>query len=333
MAILGFFANALGAFVSCLAYGYVEKSSGIEGSGALIAVLLAGYLVAQRGGRQVFIAPALVSIHMYLLLQPHFVDMNSQLVPVSMPNWSQWAGLTTPQASFLLFLLLVSQLFFSRARGLDGSYFGEDVTVELQPYEAQIRAILMTFDHTKLHTVDTLLRQNKGYEDILLKRLKTQYGIVGDDQAAGTGGARGWRGSSSPSPSQRSRSRSPPPGSVSAGSNSAAAADWNVNAELFREEISKLVGSQNPSLLRHLPNMFEDYNGREEELLRLIYLEFDMEYVPPAHMRRYGKTVAPIAHNPDPNSSPFASRGQTILELAKEVCMCVYVYVCVGGGA
>jgi hypothetical protein len=97
MAILGFFANLLGAFVSCLAYGYVEKSSGMEGSGALIAVLLAGYLVSQRGGRQVVIAPALVSMHLYLLLQPHFADKNSQLVPVSM----QVRGLLAPRHDHL----------------------------------------------------------------------------------------------------------------------------------------------------------------------------------------------------------------------------------------
>ena len=84
MAILGFFANVLGAFVSCLAYGYVEKSSGIDGSGALIAVLLAGYLVTQRGGWQVVIAPTLVSMHLYLLLQPHLKDVSSQLAPPSM---------------------------------------------------------------------------------------------------------------------------------------------------------------------------------------------------------------------------------------------------------
>ena len=35
-------------------------------------------------------------------------------------------------------------------------------------------------------------------------------------------------------------------------------------------------------------------------------------------MRKYGRTVIPVAHNPNPNSSPFASRGQTILELAKD---------------
>jgi len=374
MVILGFLANAAGAFVSCLAYGYVEKSFKIEGSGAVIAILLAAYLATQRGGWQVVIAPTLVSLHLSLLLQPHFVDMQSHLVPVSMqvcghvlpygkghlmmtiwpaeaslfsramnntlvsaahlppntfliplflfvliqeyaPDWSQWIGLSKTQASLMLFLLLVSQLFISRARGLDGNYLGDDVHVQLQPYEGQIRAILLAHDHSKLHTVDNLLRQNRGYEDILLRRLKAQYGIVGDDFECDQGGGGNSRAYSSSSPRSRSRS---PPGPARAASSSTS--DWNVNAELFREEITKVVGAQNPSLLRHLPSMFQDYNGREEELLRLIYLEFQLEYAPPAHMRKYGKTVAPVAHNPNPNSSVFASRGQTILELAKEVC-------------
>ncbi len=286
--MLRFLFNALLAFACLAMYGYVEKNTGIEGTGTLVSGALCVYLVNKRGSKQYFIAPILLALQIYLLSPYSFPDL---------------VVCSRSQAAFAVFLLLISQLFLSKSRNLDGSSRHDDVDVQLRPYEREIRAILMTYDHGKLHTVDTLLQQNAGYESVLLQRLKDEYNITSDEFE--------YQGSPLPTPKSRGRSRSPL-------SPVAAAPDWDTNQKLFQEEIRKLVENHEPQLLKHLPAMFNDYIGREEELLKLLYEEFNLEYVAPAHTRRFGQGVAPVAHHPDPLSSPFASRSQTILEMARK---------------
>ena len=310
IALLG---NALLALFWVGCFGYLEKSHGaaMHGVSTAVACALATFLVVRRGGAQTLLQPLLVLSQVYAFNPYDFAgDYALQLA----------AGVTQSQVAYCLFLLQVTQLFFSKARNLDGSSNHDEAEVQLRPYEREIRAILMTYDHGKLHTVDTLLQQNRGYESLLLQRLKEEYGITSDEFEYQGSPLPPTKSSDRGRGRSESRSRSPPGSAQMHGQagTGGPASDWNTSADLFQEETRKFVTTHEPQLLRHLPAMFSDYLGREEELLRLLYQEFDMEYVQPPHMRKYGTNVAPIAHNPNPNCSPFASRGQTILEMARQ---------------
>ena len=302
--------NALLALIWVAGFGYVNAVQG-EGAGTVASVALAAFLIVKRRGAQAVLQPLLVLGQIYVLNPYGIVGDYALQLPT---------GVKSSTVAYCLFLIQVSQLFFTKSRNLDGSSHHDEAAVQLRPYEREIRAILMTYDHGKLHTVDTLLQQNKGYESLLLQRLKEEYDITTNDFE--------YQGSPLPSPKPRGRSQSrsrSPPGPAAAGGigsvgdgGGAGAADWNTSADLFQAEIRKFVNTHEPQLLRHLPAMFSDYVGREEELLKLLYAEFDLQYVQPPHMRKYGTNVAPVAHNPNPNSSPFASRGQTILDMARQ---------------
>lgn len=290
--VLGTLANALGALGCLVVYGYIEKVTSLEGSGTIVSCFLAYYLITNRGGWQRLISPLLVLAQLYVKYPC------PEMLPGSMLNLPEWVN-ENNQATYTLFILLVLQLFVTPAPDLDGSYNGSDIHVKLKPYEREIRAILMAHDYSQLHTVDTMLKENKGYEDELLRKLKEKYG-VGEGEFI-------YAGSPSPSPNPKLQ-RNP--------SEDVSTFDWNVNSKLFQEEIEKVVAAHDKSLLKHLPEMFRDYIGREEQLLKAIYSEFKTAYVPPPHMRRYGSSVAPVAHSPNPQSSPFTSRNQAIADMA-----------------
>jgi hypothetical protein len=287
--VLGFVVNGLGALLCLATYGYMEKVTNIEGSGIFVSLVLAYYLVSERGPWQRIIAPILLFAQVYI--RRPFEDIIPPTLQV--PVWLN----ENNQGCYTLFVLLVLQLFLSPAPYLDGSYEGTDVQVQLLPYEREIRRVMWRYDRDQLHTVDTMLRENRGYEDVLLKKLMEKYGV--DDQAL-------LEITSSPTPVKVSKQPS----------EDASTFDWSLNSRLFQEEIERVVAARDETLLKHLPGMFRDYYGREEQLLKAIYSEFKMTYIAPPHMRKYGNSVAPVVHNPNSMSSPFTSRSQTMADIA-----------------
>ena len=270
--MLDLIVNVSIAFISMVAYGYVEKTLNIDGSGAFVALALCTYLVSRRGGMQTFIAPLLVSAQMYVLNPFHKPDL---------------IILSQAQASLVLFLLLVVQLFVSRAKNLDGSSAHDEANIHQRPYEKELRSLLLNHDPSKLSKVDSMLDNNRGHEEDLLKKLKKQYGITSNDYD--------YRGS----PTNRGT-------------------DWDTDVTLWQNEIKSFLQTNAPEMMRHLPSLLKRHLGNEEELLKSLYKEYNLEYIPPAHTRKWGSGATPVRHSPQPSSSPFNTRGESILEQARE---------------
>jgi hypothetical protein len=160
MAWLSGVANVVLAVVSIIVYGYCEKITGIQGTGAVVSSILLGlYLFKSRGGMQIVLSPILVALQLYIV--------------------SPWAkipfNLQKSQASLSVFSLLIANIFM-------GSGVNNVIdSPKRQPYEKEIRSILMQYDPSQLSKVDNMLSQNKGYEDKLINSLREKYNIEKED--------------------------------------------------------------------------------------------------------------------------------------------------------
>lgn len=266
------------AVAALVLYSYAERI--MQGSGVGVSALVVVALV-RLGGWYILTAPLIVLCQVLILLYEQ--DCKELLGPMYHKK----------NIMFGLFVLLLTQFVMSSKKQV------RDDWVHTRPYEKEVRAILFQHDHTKLHTVDKLLQENKGHEDQLLQALKSEYGIAdGEDLAGGYGGP---------------------------GSNSSAA-PWESIAKMFQDDITAFVEDRDPGLKRYLPKMLIDYSGKEEELYKLLHREYSVPYIQPQYARKYSQAPITVAHDEDHDNSaggagsgrsPFRTKDETMLEMAR----------------
>ena len=274
--IFSFAFKGVVAAAALVLYSYAER---LQGLGVLVSLLVA-IAVAKQKGWYILTAPLIVVCQTLVLLYEQ--DCKELL----------GALYHKKNIMFGLFVLLLTQYVLSSQK------LERDDWVNIRPYEREIREILFQHDHTKLHTVDTLLRDNKGHEEQLLQALKKEYGINDGEEPAD--GGYGGPGSSSTAP-------------------------WETTSKLFQKDITAFVEDHDPGLRRYLPKMLSDYSGKEEELYRLLHREYSIPYIQPQYARKYNQAPITVAHvesddtdaGTSNNRNPFRTRDETMLEMAR----------------
>lgn len=268
-------------------FGYAEKQ--MENAGLAVSVFLTVYLL-RRGGWHVLLGPlCLVGQIMVLLYEQDIKDALGFYLSPSL------ASIFSKKTMFNgLFILMLFQYVAYTTR------VEADDVVDVRPYEKEIRSILLEHDYSKLHTVDTLLEQNKGHEHLLLRALKKEYGLLGSEEYDDNGGD--------------------VMGGAGGGRNGNETAPWETVAKLFQQDIVAFIDQYDPSLKRFLPRMLNDYAGREEQLLKTLHREYDVRYVIPGYARKYGQAPITVDHSDQDDGSgrsPFRTRDETMLEIAR----------------
>lgn len=273
-------------------FGYAEKQ--MDNSGLAVSVLLTVYLL-RRGGWHVLLGPlCLVGQVMVLLYEQDIKDgLEYYLSP-------HLASIFSKKTMFngLFILMLFQYVAYT-------THVEADDLVYVRPYEREIRSILLEHDHSKLHTVDMMLEQNKGHERLVLLALKKEYGIIGDDDDYDGDGIDGMGGDGG------------------GGRNGNETAPWENVSKLFQQDIIAFVEQHDPTLKRHLPRMLRDYTGREEQLLKTLHREYDVGYVIPSYARKYGQAPITVDHGGEDDAvgsgsrSPFRTKDETMLEMAR----------------
>ena len=274
--MLGFFLKLvykiLVAFIAIMLYGYAEK---LHGWGIGVSVMVAIVLIKQ-GGWCILTAPVVVLAQGLLLLYEE--DCKELL----------GSFYHRKNIMFGLFIVLLTQYVLTSKKK------EKDDLVHTRPYEKEIRAILFQHDYTKLHTVDTLLQENKGHEEELLQAMKKEYGI--EDSDGDYGGA----GSNSSMP-------------------------WESTSKMFQQDILAFVEEHDAGLKRYLPKMLHDYAGKEEDLYKLLHREYSVPYIQPQYARKYNQAPITVAHEDESSNaftggnsrSPFRTKDETMLEMAR----------------
>jgi hypothetical protein len=273
--IFSFAFKSVVAAAALVLYSYAER---LQGLGVAVSLLVAIALTRQ-GGWYILTAPlVVVSQALVLLYEQDCKDLLGGLYHKK-------------NIMFGLFVLLLTQYVLSSKKQ------EKDDWVHTRPYEKEIRAILFQHDHTKLHTVDTLLQENRGHEEELLQALKREYGIA--DGGDSTDGAYGGPGSNS-------------------------AAPWETISKLFQDDIALFVEDHDPGLKRYLPKMLVDYSGKEEQLYKLLHREYSVPYIQPQYARKYNQAPITVAHDENDDTgggtssrSPFRTKDETMLEMAR----------------
>ena len=98
-------------------------------------------------------------------------------------------------------------------------------------------------------------------------------------------------------------------------------APWEALSKLYQQDIVAFINKHDPSLKRHLPRMFTDYNGREAELLKTLHREYGVHYVIPSYARKYSQAPITVEHDSEGDAvgsrSPFRTKEETMLEIAR----------------
>jgi hypothetical protein len=274
------------AFLALILFAYAERE--VPSAGMVVALMVTGYLV-RRGGWHVLLAPLLFVLQLMVIL--YYGDIKEMFDAYTTPLVANFFTQKTIYNGLFVTMLLEYLMY--------GSKVVADDIVDVRPYEKEIRRLLLEHDHSKLHTVDTLLEQNKGHEELLLHALKKEYGVLEDGDEAMLA-------------------------FHTANSNSGKTAPWEATAKLFQQDVLAFVEAHDPGLKRYLPKMFEDYSGKEEELLKVLHREYGKPYVIPAYARKYGQAPITIQQDDDDdaaggssNKSPFRTRDETMLEQAR----------------
>ena len=282
--ILKYILKVFVGLVALVLFGYAEKK--LENAGLIVSFLLTGYLL-RRGGWHLLLGPlCLVSQILVIFYEQDIKEALMLYLPSSI------AVIFSKKTMFngLFFLILFQYVMYS-------SKVRADDIVDVRPYEGEIRRILLEHDHSKLHTVDTLLEQNKGHEDLLLRALKKEYGIIDGDSHEDSNDA------------------------LSGSKNMNETAPWEALSKLYQQDIVAFINKHDPSLKRHLPRMFTDYNGREAELLKTLHREYGVHYVIPSYARKYSQAPITVEHDSEGDAvgsrSPFRTKEETMLEIAR----------------
>mmetsp|Transcript_3720 Transcript_3720/g.5809 ORF Transcript_3720/g.5809 Transcript_3720/m.5809 type:complete len:476 (-) Transcript_3720:186-1613(-) len=190
---------------------------------------------------------------------------------------------------------------------------GDDTTVSLRPYEAQVRSLLFQYNPVQLNRVDAMLDEHIGREQELLYKLRKEYGVNDDDQGSTTGtilsspnnrvDRRSIATSSARSRAKKRRSTSiaknenehqqVPVKALSSTAGTAtsvvAATGTDTNSSNgirdtgarhtygIVDDIKTLMEENDPSMLHSLDRMLLDYAGQEDELLRDLKTQFQQQ--------------------------------------------------------
>ena len=295
--MLEFIFRCVVAMSSLILYSYSERF--YSGSGLVISSVCVIYLVSRVGGYQSVIAPLVFGANLFFLFS------GDEGLLGSFPK----KGLNN-----VCFIILLISIVLAKSKDESNN----DLKVDFnKPYETSIRRLLRKHDPAKLGEVDRMMRDNKGHEKELYISLKEQYNAgapndsmifsdLPDDVHTGGNGP-----------------YTPGKNGGDAIMNDGYDYDYDFikqlddDAEPYIKAIRKFLDKYDPNL-QNVERLLKDFKGREQELLKLLHEEYDVEYYSPAAKGKYNE--APVRHSATKNkgkANPFTSKEETMLDIAR----------------